>query len=128
MEKIKVTQYKKPQPRRKDSFWFDGHVATVKSGKVQINIVATGHIDVCFNPNEPFYDNKDAQRIAKKRGYTDKKLSMLSRHDGWGNNNWFGFEVIQNGGESFWMDETETNFDYAIKMAKEMVSERLAIL
>lgn len=83
MEKIKVTQYKKPQPRRKDSFWFDGHVATVKSGKVQINIVATGHIDVCFNPNEPFYDNKDAQRIAKKEDTPIKNyLCFLVMMDG----------------------------------------------
>lgn len=120
--KIKVEIHKKPESRRKDSFWFDGHVATVSDGKTTVNIIATGHIKVCFNQNESNYSNDFARKEARSRGYTDVKLKNLSKHDGWSNNNWFDFEIIGNG-KTFLDDYTDINLDDAIFYAKEVVQE-----
>lgn len=122
MNKSNVTIHKQPQPRRKDSFWFDGHVATVEKGNVKVEVIATGHIEVMFSENDKGYENKDAVQIALDRGYTDTKLKKLNEHDGWGNNNWFGFEITIND-KSYWHDDTSTNFDEAIEIAKSIVNE-----
>lgn len=119
--KIKVEIHQKPEPRRKDSFWFDGHVATVTDGKTTINVVATGHVDVCFNRNESNMSNDYARKEARSRGYTDKKLKNLSNHDGWSNNNWFGFEVVKDG-KTTWDEYTDVNFNDAIGYAKDLVT------
>ncbi len=122
--KFKVKIYKKPQPRRKDSFWFDGHVATVKLADVSVDIMATGHIDIIFNEDEPSYENTDARKVARKRGYTDKKLDNV--HGGWLNNNWFGFIINLPGDTDStlrWDDATAINFDDAISMAKQIIKD-----
>lgn len=119
--KIKTEIHQKPEPRRKDSFWFDGHIATVTDGKTTVNVIATGHVDVCFNPNESNVDNDHARKEARSRGYTDVKLKNLNKHDGWSNNNWFGFEVIKDG-KTTWDDYTDIKFDDAIGYAKDLVT------
>jgi hypothetical protein len=122
--KPKVEIHVKPEPQRKDSFWFDGHVATVTDGKTTVNIIATGHVDVTFNRNdENCYRNSEARKEARSRGYTDRKLNTMGRHDGWGNNNWFAFEVITQGKSMYWDEGTETKFDDAIHAAKEIIKE-----
>lgn len=116
---IKVKLHKKIEPRKKNSFWFDGHVATVTDGKNSINIISMGHVCVSFEPNGDLYKNDDARKVAKKRGYTDIKLNNLSKHDGWSNNNWFSFEVVKEGKLPVWNDLTEINIDDAIEIAKD---------
>ncbi len=113
--------YKTPEPKRKDSFWFDGHVATVTDGKTTVNVIAQGHVCVYFKPNEKTaYSNDTARKEARSRGYTDKKLKNLNRHDGWLNNNWFCFEII-NENKNLLDENTEIDFDEAIKYARELV-------
>jgi len=124
--KIKVKIYKKPEPRRKDSFWFDGHVATVTDGKTTVNIVATGHVDVCFNPNETNYDNDSARKEARKRGYTDRKINNLYNHDGVRNSNWYSFELISQGSTK-WDSYTDVELDGAINYAKDLVTKLASI-
>lgn len=119
--KIKVEIHQEPELRRKDSFWFAGHVATITNGKKTVNVCAIGHVQVCFNPNESNFYNHDARKEARSRGYTDVKLKNISNHDGWGNNNWFAFEVIKDG-KTTWDDHTDIKFDDAIGYAKDLVT------
>lgn len=121
--KIKVKIHVKPEPQRKDSFWFDGHVATVTDGKTTVNIIAQGHVDVIFNANETAMSNAHARKEARSRGYTDRKLGGLSKHDGWNNNNWFAFEVITPGKEMYLDEATNVNLDDAIKESKGIIKE-----
>lgn len=122
---LKIKIHQKPEPRRKDSFWFDGHVATITDGEITIDVMAQGHIDVCFNPNEKSFSNNDARKEAINRGYTDKKLKNLNRHDGWGNNNWFDFLVTVKGKENEprWSGENVINFDDIISTAKNILED-----
>nr|WP_298657441.1 hypothetical protein [uncultured Flavobacterium sp.] len=120
-KKFKVEIHQKPEPRRKDSFWFDGHVATVTNGKTTVNIVALGRIDVFFNPNESSMTNDDARKEARKRGYTDKKLTNICKHDGFSNSNWFTFEVFIYG-EATMNEHTDINFNDAIAYAKSLLN------
>jgi len=121
--KPKVKLHVKIQPRRKNSFWFDGHVATVTDGKTTVNVISQGHVDVVFNVNEDSMCNEHARKEARSRGYTDRKLSNLSKHDGWSNNNWFAFEVEREGHKPYWDEATDIGFDDAIQTAKEIIKE-----
>ena len=116
---IKTTIIQKPQPRRKDSFWFDGQVATVSNGSKTISIEAQGEISVMFNPDEGFYKGRNARAAALLAGYTDRKLNNLYRHDGWGNNNWFAFYWVEN---DEYLTPTSVNYDDAIKIAKSLLN------
>lgn len=124
--KVKVNIYVKPEKGRKDSFWFDGHVASVTDGETTIDIVSSGEIGVTFNPDEDLFKNKKAVKEAKKRGYTDRKLNnIMNSHDGWSNNNWFGYIIEKKGQRKSdninWADSTDINFDDAIKRAKNLL-------
>ena len=121
MTKIKTTIHVQPESRRNCSFWFDGHVATITDGKTTVDIMAIGEIRVAFNANEDNYINQSAREEAKTRGYTDVKLSILSNHDGWSNNNWFGYLVKKEGKEEYWSDATDIKFESAINKAKEII-------
>ena len=121
--KIKVEIHQQPEPRRKDSFWFDGHVATITDGKTEVSIIATGHVTVCFNPNEENVNNDYARKEARSKGYTDKKLNNLSKHDGWSNNNWFEYEITKDGKTTKYEKTTDVDFDDAIKTAKSILTE-----
>ena len=121
--KPKIEYHTEIEPRRKDSFWFDGHVATVSNDRVQVNIIATGHVAVCFNVDENNYINNSAREEARARSYTDQKLKNISRHDGWSNNNWYGFEVVVNG-QTYWDDATDVYLPDAINRAKEILKDK----
>jgi len=125
MNKIELTIYQHPNPRRKDSFWFDGHVATVTKGRTSVHIIAEGEIRIAFNVDEDMYRNDSAREEAKARKYTDVKLKNISKHDGWGNNNWFAFEIEKGGEKVFYDTATDTNFDDAIITAKRILEENL---
>ena len=121
-----VKTFVKQEPRRKDSFWFDGEVASVKLGKVLVSVMATGTIRVVFNPDEDMFNDQMATKEARSRGYTDRKLKNLSNHDGWSNNNWFGYIVQIDGEKEYkWNDQTDINLDDAIFAAKQIAEEEL---
>lgn len=115
---MKVYIHQEPERKRKDSFWFDGHVATVENNNTTVKVIAMGEINVCFNPNERIFKNDEARQEAICRGYTDIKLFHLSKHDGWQNNNWFAFEVLKDDKDPYWDTETSVNFNDAILIAK----------
>lgn len=121
----KVKIHQKPKLRRKNSFWFDGHVATVTDDEITIDVMATGHINVCFNPNEKYFKDKQARKEAIKRGYTDKKINNIMPHDGWGNNNWFDFLVTVKGKEDEprWSSLNVINFNDIISTAKDILED-----
>lgn len=122
-KQIEIKIHQAPEFKRKDSFWFDGHVATITDGKNTINIIATGHICVFFEPDGDSYKNDEARKFARSKGYTDIKLNILFKHDGWSNNNWFAFEVIKEGKTPVWDEATEISFDNAIETAKNIIKE-----
>ena len=119
---MKTTIYQTPETRRKDSFWFDGHVATISNKKAKVNIIATGAIQVSFAPNEDYLRDGHAVKEARSMGYTDRKLRNISKHDGWSNNNWFAFEIVRDG-KATWSPDTETKFDDAIRTAKQILKD-----
>lgn len=121
--KPKLEYHKTIEPRRKDSFWFDGHVATLSNDKATVNIIAMGHVSVSFKANGEQYANDMARKEARTMGYTDQKLKNLNRHDGWANNNWYAFEVVVNG-QTYWDDATDVYLPDAINTAKEILKEK----
>ncbi len=106
--------------RRKDSFWYNGQVATVSTGEKTISIEAQGDVLVSFNKDEDLYPNDKARKEATKRGYTDRKLNRMNTHDGWSNNNWFAFYWVEN---DQYLDTTSINYNEAIKVAKELINQ-----
>ncbi len=123
-KKVELTYQTKVEPRRKDSFWFDGHVATVSNGKTEVRIIAMGHVGVIFKVDEPGFNNDYARKEALKRGYTDQKLKNLNNHDGWLNNNWFAFEVVLQGGKTYLDDATDVYLPDAINTAKNILKDK----
>jgi len=121
-KKAELTYYVDVEPRRKDSFWFDGHVASITDGKTEVRIVAMGHVDVIFNVNENSFNNNSARKEARNRGYTDQKLKNLNRHDGWLNNNWYAFEIVKDGKEEI-DDYTDVYLPDAIDYAKQLLKD-----
>ncbi len=121
--KPKIEYHVDLEPRRKDSFWFDGHVATISNDDVTVNIIATGHLCVSFKENGESFANDMARKEAMSMGYTDQKLKNISKHDGWQNNNWFAFEVVK-GGKTYWDDATDVYLPDAINTAKEILKEK----
>jgi hypothetical protein len=50
-----VEFHKSPESKhRKDSFWFDGVVASTKIKSRTFCLIATGHVDVVFKPDGSF--------------------------------------------------------------------------
>lgn len=121
---MEIKIFQKPEKCRKDSFWFDGEVASLSLGETSVSIMATGHVDVCFNENESNVSNDHARKEARRRGYTDRKLKNLSKHDGWSNNNWFGFLITLPSGKEKWDEATDINFDDAIYTAKQILLDK----
>lgn len=121
MSKIKLEIHQKLEPRRKNSFWFDGHVATITDGEIRIDVMAQGEINIIFNPNEDTFKNNSARKEASSRGYTDKKLKNIYNHDGWGNNNWFDFLVTEKEKEPRWASVNVINFDDILPTAKDIL-------
>lgn len=120
MKRFTINIIVQPERRRRDSFWFDGHVATVIDNKTHrtIDIHATGHIDVIIE--DQAYHNQNARDKAMELRYSDTKLSKLE----WNNSNWFTlYDVLNNGQHFEWIPDTVAgNFEEAIRMAKHYAS------
>ena len=106
--------------KRRDSFWYNKQVATVSNGKRTLSIEATGAVAVQFDVNKPIYYNDDARLVALDRGYTDRKLNNLSKHDGWHNNNWF---ALYDMGKDEYLNDTFTDYYDAIKAAEDILRD-----
>lgn len=112
--------------KRLDSFWYDGQVATIPTKDGCYSLEAVGDIKVMFEPNGTWYSNYNAVQAALSppQNFTDRKLSNLSNHDGWSNNNWFSVVFIKNDGTVLYPDggEVEYNYHSVIEMLKSHAS------
>ena len=108
MNKIVKEIYQKSDRQHQDSFWYDGHIATLtmidkEGNKREVIIYAVGDIRIHDKEGELVFDVK-----ARNGGFpefkegvptTDKELSKVEKLGySWENNNWFSFEYRLNGG------------------------------
>lgn len=106
--KFKIDYIIPPEKRRKDSFWYDGQVATISYKGRTISIEATGHIDASYRENDI------SPKSARMFGFTDRRLKFFH----WSNNNWFTL-YEQKGDEFEWIaDSVAYTYDEAIRLAK----------
>jgi len=118
--------FQKGDKSHQDSFWFEGHIATLsmkdKEGDIRsVYIYAVGDIRI--------YDNKSGNLVydvkERNEGFerlpnglkTDKDFALLEKYDyEWGNNNWFSFEYdINNGERHDFMGDFCHEYDTAIE-------------
>ncbi len=130
-ELIRTTMHVVPEKKRKNSFWFDGHVATVDLGKVQVYIVAEGEVSVSLLSNI-VHKGDVARANAKTLFVDDTHIKDLYDDDKFSNSNWFGYKIVIDGGEEINYDSTiaslnsstnstDSNLDEAIKTATQIL-------
>lgn len=112
---------------RKDSFWYSGQIAYIDTDHGRYSLEAVGDIKVMFEPDDNWYKDANAVNEALTRNLTDKDLTKLNEHDGWGNNNWFEVVFIdkQNKVDTSGTDDVCYDYDEAIEQLKVYVKERI---
>ncbi len=119
--KKKIEVFVKPEPRRKDSFWFPSGKELASCGDFWM--MATGLIRVTFDYTDTSdgvtLRNEEAVKYAKKKGFTDRKLHGCNTD--WNNNNWF--EIRSNTNDEWCHNDMPINYDEAIKLLKKVANE-----
>jgi len=121
--------YQDGDKEHRDSFWYEGHIATFSMIDKERNtrnvyIYAEGDIRI-YNKRTGnlVYDGKERNEGFERlpNGLkTDKDLAKLEDLDyEWGNNNWFSFEYDINGGiRHDFLDDFCHEYDSAIERAE----------
>ena len=133
---MKITKdiIQKGDKKHQDSFWFDGHVATLsmkdKNGDIRsVYIRATGDIRIHNKEGELVFDvksrNSGFPEFRNNCPNDDKDLAKLEKFGYyWENNNWFAFEYDINDGEGHgFLGDFEHSFDKAIKRAEKALKD-----
>lgn len=134
MKKIILKEiHQRGDKKHQDSFWFDGHVATLsmldKKGNIRyINIYAEGDIRIHNKEGELVYDGKERNcglPEFKKGLRTDKDLVKLDKFGyTWENNNWFCFLYsINDGNADDSMGNISHTFNEAIEQSREALTD-----
>lgn len=104
-------------PLRKNSFWYDGQVALVYDGKRNLSIEATGAISAYFGSDD-LHTGYEAVSKAKKLGYTDNDIAIMSKNDQFSDCNWF---TIYDQDTKEFLETVDSNYDDAVITAKRII-------
>ena len=115
-----VTLHTIREKYKNDSMHYYGeHIATVEKNKRKLIVESAGEMRACFTEDGANYLNEDLKAELRKRGTTDRQLSVLGKNDFISLNNWF--RIMD--------DATEVElgiahtFDDAISLAKQLIKE-----
>jgi len=129
MEKIKTIIHQKSDKKHKDSFWYDGDIATFKYKDKEVLLMACGDIRINNKAGELVWDCKERNSGIKGGLKEDKDLRKIGQNytDNyyWENNNWFEC-LYKKKGEDTWQDvmgEVQYHYDDAIRMAKKLIKD-----
>lgn len=98
---IKIVYHQKRIPKKGDSFWYDGDIATLTYKGREVTLVATGEIRIHNKDRELVYDNKQRgpgfPEFKNHEPQSDKDLTKLEQLGYyWQNNNWFEVFYVYN--------------------------------
>ncbi len=108
--------------QQQSSFWYfgEGEIARVCEGEREIIIYTEGEIRVYFSEELGTQKNEQAVELALDKGYTDTDLKKLE----FDNCNWFDFEYIIKGKETFDVLEDDcVSYDEAIQFAQNVLKD-----
>jgi len=93
-DKIKIIYHQKRIPRKEDSFWYDGNIATLTYKNREVTLVAAGEIRIHNKKGELVYDTKQRgsgfPEFKRNEPQNDRDLNKLEKLGyRWENNNWF---------------------------------------
>jgi len=100
-DKIKIIYHQKRIPRKEDSFWYDGNIATLTYKNREVTLVAAGEIRIYNKDSELVYDTKQRgpgfPEFKHSEPQNDKDLEKLEKFGyRWKNNNWFEVYYVYN--------------------------------
>jgi hypothetical protein len=117
---ISIEYFQKVHSKRKDSFWFDGQVASVSNGTISVSIEATGHKAVSFSESGKSYTNEAAVKQARRRKLYDQDIESL--YERFQNANWFNLVVID-GDQTTSLERVISDLDDALAEARSFLCE-----
>jgi hypothetical protein len=122
---IKVKFHKKVEKGRKDSFWFEGLVATVSCKGIEVYIrTSANQPRVVFKQNEKEFSGNAARRKARELGYTDRKINLLAEKEMFNSSNSFKIHLGEND-NTYNYRMGYADLDMAIKEAKRIIKNKL---
>ena len=124
--KIKIHQQK--IEKCSDSFFYDGHIATISEGKKVVEVYAAGDIRIQNKAGEIVHDgwNERGDGITLE---TDEDLKKVgSNYDDdyyWENNNWFEcFFAFEGDSLDCLLGDVRDEYDDAIQFAKDILESK----
>lgn len=130
-EKINVfLAQEKVSPKHNDSFWYDGHIATLSYKKRIVKIYAVGEIRIYTSKNggELVHDGWKSRNSGIELENDDDLNKIGSNYDDefyWENNNWFDFVFGYDNNDDIdsVFGQVAHEYDSAIEMAKEWLKD-----
>lgn len=119
--------YQKGDKQHQDSFWYEGVIAKFKKGNREVEVVASGEIEIRKKGVGRIYMN--GQEIGEGFGFkveNDKDLAKVRDENGfdWNMNNWFEYRIGNTDGME-WIEELDFiidgGLDDAIETGKEVL-------
>ncbi len=99
--------------------YFGKQIATIEKDGKKLIVESAGEMKAYFKENGECFQNEDLAKEMRKRGTTDRQLSVLGRNDMISLNNWFRISDDSTGYE---MGIAHT-FDDAIALAKSLIKK-----